>query len=102
MSVLMNKDYNRGLNDGIKSGYKKGHEEGLAEGMVAAKRAVAEDFVNRLQVLRNTKGIGPKTWDKILDCLDMNKKEDDSNEEPTGELLEEAGADEHAGRGGGQ
>jgi flagellar biosynthesis/type III secretory pathway protein FliH len=71
--MILNKDYNKGFNDGLKSGHKAGLEEGLAEGMVAAKRAVAEDFVNRLQRLRNEKGIGPKTWEKILDCLDISK-----------------------------
>lgn len=61
MSVLLNKDYNKGFNDGAKHGAKQ------------AKKAVAIEFVNRLQVLRNTNGIGPKTWEKILDALDINK-----------------------------
>lgn len=77
--MLLNKDYNKGLNDGLKSGHKQGYEQGLAEGMIAAKRAVAEDFVNRLQVLRNTKGVGPKTWDKILDCLDITKEDNNGD-----------------------
>lgn len=63
MSIITNKDYNKGFNDGMKHGAKN------------AKRAVAVEFVNRLEKLRNEKGIGPKTWDKIIDCLDINKED---------------------------
>lgn len=62
-NMMMNKDYNRGFHDGTKFGARM------------AKKKVAVEFVNRLQTLRNTKGIGPKTWDKIMDCLDINKEE---------------------------
>lgn len=77
MSILLNQDYNKGFNDGRQAGRR--------EGMLAAKQAVAEDFVDRLQKLRNEKGIGPKTWDKIIDCLDINKevKEDVKTEAET-------------------
>lgn len=59
MSVLLNKDYNKGFNDGIKHGAKM------------AKKAVAIEFLERLQALKDKKGIGPKTWDKILECLEV-------------------------------
>lgn len=55
--------------------YYKGYNAGLREGARKAKSAVAVEFVDRLQELRNTKGIGPKTWDKIIDCLDINKED---------------------------
>ncbi len=57
--MLLNKDYNKGFNDGVKYGARQ------------AKKAVANEFVNRLQALRNKRGIGPKTWNKVLDCLDV-------------------------------
>ena len=60
---IFNKDYNKGFNDGMKHGAK------------VAKKAVAEEFVNRLEQLRNEKGIGPKTWDKIMNCLDLREGE---------------------------
>lgn len=63
LTALLNKDYNKGFHDGTEYGVK------------AAKKEVAIDFVARLQKLRNEKGIGPKTWEKILDSLDINKGE---------------------------
>lgn len=63
---MINEDWNKGYNAGVKEGAKK------------AKKVVAIEFVNRLQELRNTKGIGPKTWDKIIDCLDINKEDNNA------------------------
>lgn len=60
---MINEDWNRGFNAGVQHGAKQ------------AKKAVAEEFVARLVKLRNEKGIGPKTWDKIMDCLDITKEE---------------------------
>lgn len=62
MSILLDKQYNKGFNDGTQYGMK------------AAKKAVAEDFLERLFVLRNTPGIGPKTWEKIIEALDLNNQ----------------------------
>lgn len=60
---MINQDWNKGFNAGVKQGAQE------------AKKAVAAEFLNRLQKLRNEKGIGPKTWDKIIDCLDIMKEE---------------------------
>ena len=62
MKGILNTDYNQGFNDGAKYGARE------------AKKAVAIEFVQRLELLRNEKGIGPKTWDKILDALDISKE----------------------------
>jgi hypothetical protein len=61
VNVLLDKKYNKGFNDGTKFGAK------------VAKRAVADEVIVRLQELRNKKGIGPKTWGKILDSLDLTE-----------------------------
>lgn len=48
--------------------------------MKAAKRAVAEAFIERLEGLRNVHGIGPKTWEKILETLDLREETIDEKE----------------------
>jgi hypothetical protein len=62
VKTLLNKDYNKGFNDGTKHGVNK------------ARKAVGEEFIMRLQKLRNEKGIGPKTWSKIMESLDIKKE----------------------------
>lgn len=62
MVAIFNKDYNKGFNDGMNHGVK------------LARKAVAEEFINRLEQLRNEPGIGPKTWDKIMGCLDIREE----------------------------
>lgn len=61
MSILTNADYNKGFHDGTRHGAK------------VAKKAVAEEFLLRLRALRKTKGIGPKTWEKVLSCLEVKE-----------------------------
>jgi hypothetical protein len=63
MPMIINEEWNKGYNAGLKAGAQK------------AKKTVAIEFVNRLQSLRNEKGIGPVTWDKIMDHLDINKED---------------------------
>lgn len=60
-NMLTNKDYNKGFNDGVRHGANK------------ARETVAVEFMTRLQALRGEKGIGPKTWEKIVDALDVNQ-----------------------------
>lgn len=57
-NMVLNMDYNKGFQAGAK----------------AAKKAVANEFIVRLEQLRNEPGIGPKTWEKVLNCLDVRDK----------------------------
>lgn len=59
--IITNQNYNKGFNDGV------------AHGAKLAKKAVAEEIVCRLETLRNEKGVGPKTWERILTTLELTE-----------------------------
>lgn len=54
------------------SPYNQGFHDGTKHGMNLARKVLALEFLQRLKELENVKGIGPKTFERVIEMLDVS------------------------------
>lgn len=53
--------------------YNKGFADGTQFGMRTARKQIAIEFVQQLVEIEKIPGIGPKTFEKIVNALDVSQ-----------------------------